>query len=101
MFALRFDKGIEVGNSNFSTEYWLQQGHSSIDIQKEAVAWTCLTESITSEVSLVRIFKTMSPSVSWKLLLTWIMPKSLEQQRWNERFNNFGMSKGEDPNCAN
>lgn len=38
----------------------------------------------------------MPPSAGWKLLFDWRMPKSLgQQQGWNERFNNFGMPKGE------
>ena len=87
-----------VGDPSVTSRFLLDQGFSEISVKRSRLAWTCITESITDRELLSRVFDTNSPSVAWRMLNDWFLPKTLaEKSKWKQQFNDLVMEKKEEP----
>ena len=87
-----------VGGPSVTSRFLLDQGFTEISVKSPRLAWTCITESITDHELLSRVFDTNSPSVAWRMLNDWFLPKTqAKKSKWKRQFNDLVMEKKEEP----
>ena len=65
-----------VGDPSVMSRFLLGQGFTEISVKRSRLAWTCIMETITDRELLSRVFDTNSPSVAWRMLNDWFLPKT-------------------------
>ena len=87
-----------VGDPSVTSRFVLDQGCTEISVKRSRLAWTCITESITDRELLSRVFDTNSPSVAWRMLNDWFLPKTpVEKSKWKRQLNDLVMEKKGEP----
>ena len=66
-----------VGDPCVTSRFLLDQGFTENSVKTSRLAWTCITDGITDRELLSRVFDTNSPSVAWRMLNDWFLPKTL------------------------
>ena len=85
---------MPVDDPSVTSRFMLDQGFSEASVRRARIAWTCLTESITDQELLSRVFGTNSPSAGWRMSCDWFLPKTLsEKSKWKRQFNELVMEK--------
>ena len=91
------DIEVAVGDTTKDTQHFVSQGLSRPHINN-AVAWICLTESMTDTDLLKRVFARQSPSGAWRMVRDWFLRISVATQvKWSDAFDVVHMEKGEEP----
>ena len=89
---------MPVDDPSVTSRFMLDQGFSEASVRRARIAWTCLTESITDQELLSRVFGTNSPSAGWRMSCDWFLPKTLsEKSKWKRQFNELVMEKNAEP----
>ena len=96
MQALTTVTDMTVGDSSVTSCFLLDQGFTEICVKRSRLASTCTTESITDRELLTRVFDSNSPSIAWRMLNDWFLPKTLvKKAKWERQFNHLIMEKKE------
>ena len=86
---------MPVGDPSVTSCFLLHQGLSEVSVRRARIAWTFLTESITDQDLLSKVFNTNS-SAGWRMLCDWFLLKTLsEKSKWKRQFNELVIEKEE------